>query len=129
MAWPPTIRVKLSSEAAGAISVTPVVVQELTPRELIEQMLATTGKDAARIREILRRGALVSGASRFRWAGWDADLEGLREVLSGFPDSNPSLAFSRERCRRGLVWRSVSPGAAAGNAVAPAVAPAAEFLG
>lgn len=97
---PPTVKVKLSSEAAEAISLTPVVVQELAIRELIEHMLGVAGKDEARIREILLRGTLVSGASRFRWAGWEADSEALREVLATFPDADPSLAFAAERCVR-----------------------------
>ena len=44
MALPPTIRVKLSSEAAESISLTPVVVQELPVRDLIEHMLGVTGQ-------------------------------------------------------------------------------------
>ena len=89
MALPQTVRVKLSSEAAEAISITPVVVQELPIRELVEHMLGVTGKDEARIREFLLRGSLVSGASRFRWAGWEADAEALREVLATLPRSRP----------------------------------------
>jgi hypothetical protein len=100
MALPQTIRVKLSSEAAEAISLTPVVVQELPVRELIEHLLGVTGKDEARIRELLLRGTLVSGASRFRWAGWEAELEGIREVLTTFPDPDPARPFMAERCLR-----------------------------
>ncbi len=100
MALPQTIRVKLSSEAAEAISLTPVVVQELPIRELIEHMLGVAGKDDARIRELLLRGTLVSGASRFRWSGWEADLEGIREVLATFPDPDPARPFTAERCIR-----------------------------
>jgi hypothetical protein len=103
MALPQTIRVKLSSEAAEAISLTPVVSQELATRELIEHMLGITGKDEARIRELLKRGTLVSGASRFRWAGWDADTEGVREVLGTFPDADPSRKFEASRCRRAIL--------------------------
>jgi len=66
----------------------------------MEQLLAVTGKDEARIREILRRGTIVSGASRFRWAGWDAEVDGLRELLAGFPDADPARPFSPERCIR-----------------------------
>ena len=98
-----TVRVKLSSEAAESISLTPVVVQELPVRELIEHMLGLTGKDEARIRELLLRGTLVSGASRFRWAGWDADVEGVREVLATFPDPDPSRPFAAERCVRAIL--------------------------
>ena len=100
MPLPQTVRIKLSSEAAEAISLTPVVVQELPIRELIEHMLGVTGKDEPRLREILVRGSMVSGASRFRWAGWEPDLESLREVLSTFPDADPSLPFAVERCVR-----------------------------
>ena len=56
MALPPTVRVKLSSEAAESIALTPVVVQELPMRELVEHMLGVAGKDEARIREMLLRG-------------------------------------------------------------------------
>ena len=93
MALPPTVRVKLSSEAAESISITPVVVQEMPVGELVEYMLGVTGKDEARIRELLLRGSLVSGASRFRWTGWDAGLENLRELLATFPDPDPSRPF------------------------------------
>src|ERR1035437_4266018 len=86
---PQTVRVKLSSEVAEAISITPVVVQELPVRELIEHMLGITGKDGPRVRELLRRGTLVSGASRFRWVGWEADIEGVRQILAAFPDADP----------------------------------------
>jgi|SRR5581483_11248988 len=103
MPLPPIIPVKLSSEGAGMIAVTPVVVQHLTPGELIEHMLAITGKDEARIREILRRGTLVSGGSRFRWPAWDPDPDGLRELLAAFPDPDPDRPFSADRCVRAIL--------------------------
>ena len=106
MALPPTVRVKLSSEAAESISITPVVVQEMPVRELVEYMLGVTGKDEARIRELLLRGSLVSGASRFRWAGWEADLRTIvRELLATFPDPDPSRAFAAARCARAITAR------------------------
>ena len=100
MPLPHTVKVKLSSEAAEAISLTPVLLQELPLRELVEHMLGVAGKDEPRIREILLRGTLVSGASRFRWAGWDVDLEALRELLATFPDADPSRAFAADQCVR-----------------------------
>jgi hypothetical protein len=100
MALPPSVRVKLSSEAAESISITPVVVREMPVRELVEYMLGVTGKDEGRIRELLLRGNLVSGASRFRWTGWDADLENLRELLATFPDPDPSRGFAATNCTR-----------------------------
>jgi hypothetical protein len=100
MALPPTVRVKLSSEAAGAISITPVVVQELPIRELAGHMLSLAGKDEARLIEILLRGWLVVGASRLRWIGFPVDAKSLREVLESFPDPDPALAFAPARCVR-----------------------------
>ena len=103
MSLPATVRVKLSSEAAESISITRVVVQELALRELVEHMLGISGKDEGRIRELLRRGSLVSGASRFRWTGWDADLAGLRELLATFPDHQPARPFAPEQCVRAVL--------------------------
>lgn len=103
MTLPDTVRVKLSSEAAEYVSLTPVVVQEMPVRELVEHMLGITGKDEARIRDLLLRGTLVSGASRFRWTGWEADGAGLRSLLTTFPDPNPSLPFDPERCVRAVL--------------------------
>jgi hypothetical protein len=100
MALPQTVRVKLSSEAAESITLTPVVVQELPVRELIEHILGVAGKDEARIREILLRGTMVSGASRFRWAGWTVEAAELREVLATFPDADAGRVFAAERCVR-----------------------------
>lgn len=98
MALPHTVRVKLSSEAAEAISLTPVVVQDLPVRELVEHLLGVAGKDEMRIRELLLRGSLVSGASRFRWQGWEQDPESLRELLATFPDPDPTRHFDPEAC-------------------------------
>ncbi len=103
MALPKTVRVKLSSEEAGAISLTPVVVQELPVRDLVEHLLGVTGKDETRIRDLLRRGTLVSGASRFRWAGWEADAESVKDLLAGFPDADPSRPFAAGRCVRAIL--------------------------
>jgi hypothetical protein len=103
MALPETIRVKLSSEDAGAISITPVVVQEMLLRELVEHMLGVVGKDHARVREILIRGSLVSGGSRFRWAGWEPAEDELLGLLATFPDADPSLPFDTGRCARAVL--------------------------
>ena len=108
-ALPETIRVKLSSESAGYVSITPVVVQELPVRELVGHMLGITGKDADRIHELLLRGTLVSGASRFRWTGWDADVAGIRHILAGFPDPEPGRPFDPARCVRATLRTTRQP--------------------
>jgi hypothetical protein len=95
VALPETIRVKISSEAAESLSLTPVVVREMPVRELVQAMLGTAGKDQARIHELLLRGSLVSGASRFRWQGWDADREAIASLLQSFPDADPRRPFAR----------------------------------
>jgi hypothetical protein len=103
MSLPATVRVKLSSEAAEGISITRVVVQDLSVRELVEHMLGVTGKDATRVRELLLRGSLVSGASRFRWTGWEAEIEAVRELLATFPGDDPERAFDSARCVRAVL--------------------------
>src|SRR5215831_4849626 len=103
MPLPPKVRVKLSSEAAEAISITPVVVQELAIRDLMDHILGVTGKDEARIGELLLRGTLVSGASRFRWQGWEADREEVRALLATFPDPDPSRRFLAANCERAIL--------------------------
>src|ERR1700680_3359212 len=100
MPLPSSVRVKLSSEVAESISITPVVLRDIPIRELIEHMIGITGKDEARVHELLLRGTLVSGASRFRWAGWDADRESIRETLASFPDPDPQRRFTPELCIR-----------------------------
>jgi hypothetical protein len=100
MSLPDSVRVKLSSEVAESISITPVVLRDIPIRELIEHMLGITGKDAPRLHELLLRGTLVSGASRFRWAGWDADREAIESLLATFPDPDPQRPFAAERCVR-----------------------------
>ncbi len=99
MALPPTVRVKLSSEAAESISITPVVVQEMPVRELVEYMLGVTGKDEARIRELLLRGSLVSGASRFRWTGWGAVEKICASCWPPFPIPTPRAGSPRRIAR------------------------------
>ena len=100
MPLPTTVRVKLSSEVAESISITPVVVRDIPIRELIEHMIGITGKDEARLHDLLLRGTLVAGASRFRWIGWDADRDAIREALTTFPDPDPDRRFAPELCIR-----------------------------
>ncbi len=103
MALPEKVRVKISSEAAESVSLTSVVVREMPVRELIESMLGVTGKDAARIRELLGRGAVVSGNSRLRWEGWTPEVEEIGALLASFPDPDPSRPFAADFCFRGVL--------------------------
>jgi hypothetical protein len=109
MSLPATVRVKLSSENAEYVSLTPVVVQELPVRDLVEHMLGITGKDEARIHELLLRGTLVSGATRFRWTGWEADADAIRSLLATFPDPDPARPFDSARCVRAILRTTRQP--------------------
>ena len=93
------MKVRISSDAAGAISLTPVVVRELNRDELMDYIVGVCGKDAARIHEVIARGTLVSGASRFRWDGFELPPPELASMLSRFPDPDPARSFTGERCR------------------------------
>ncbi len=98
MPLPETVRVKLSPETAGYLSIEQVVARDMPLRELVEMMLGVAGKDLSRVHELLLRGTLVSGASRLRWLGWDADAVALGELLAGFPDPDPTRPFDSARC-------------------------------
>lgn len=103
MPLPGRIRVKLSSESAGYISLTPVVVQEFSLQQLLEHVVSATGKNTDRIQEVLRRGTLVSGASRLRWEPLGANEGEIAAALSGIPDAEPARPFDRARCLRAVL--------------------------
>jgi len=103
MGLPESLRVKISSEDAGVVSLTPVVARDMPLRELVELMLGAAGKDAARVRELLLRGSFVSGASRFRWQGFDAEPAAIEALLRTFPEDEPGRAFSQRSCVRAVL--------------------------
>jgi hypothetical protein len=106
MALPATIRVKISDEAGGSVSFSPVVTKELAVRDLVEVLvIASGGKSAARIAELLSHGSLVSGASRFRWESFPAAPAALETILGTFPDPDPDRIFQPAQCR-GIVLRA-----------------------
>jgi hypothetical protein len=107
MGLPATIRVKLSSEAAGYVTLTPVVVEEIAFAQLLAEIAGIAGKDAGRIGEILRRGTLVSGATRYRWEGLTLAAAEMESAMALLPEPDPSRAFDRGRCVRAYL---VGPG-------------------
>jgi hypothetical protein len=66
--------------------------------ELVRIMLGVTGKDGDRVREMLARGSLVAGASRFRWSGFESTPDEIVHYLTRFPDSDPAQRFDESRC-------------------------------
>ena len=108
MPVPENVRVKLSSEAAEFVALTPVVVREMPFRELLEHVLSATGPDPARVRDILKRGSLVSGATRFRWQGWESEAEELHAAIAELPQPEPGRPFAAERCQRVVLIASAT---------------------
>ena len=102
MAAPENVRVKLSSEAAGTISLTPVVVRDMPLRELIEEIAAVRGKDAGLIADTLKRGSVTGGATRFRWQPVELSEAELVSALAFLPDDEPARAFDAARCTQAL---------------------------
>lgn len=100
MALPERIRVKISSEAAGAIAFTPVVASELPLVELLEMAASAVGAEPARIQRLLGHGSLVSGASRFRWERIECTLEEVEQALRALPQPEPLRPCAFGRCTR-----------------------------
>ncbi len=98
MTLPSRVRVRISSEAAGQIALTPVIVQEMPVEDLIAILAGPIGPDAARIRDLLARGMIVDGASRFRWEPIHTDDASVQLVLSRLPGPEPSRRFEAARC-------------------------------
>jgi hypothetical protein len=100
MALAPSIQVRISSEAAESVSLTPVVVRDMPIDELLQHLAAAVSSDPERIRGLLKRGSLVSGASRFRWQPFDPPLDDLAQALASLPKSDPSRPFDPSRAVR-----------------------------
>lgn len=99
MALPSVIRVKLSPDEAGAISIRPVVVRDMPIHELMDAIVEQVGKDPARVRRLLESGTLVAGASRYRWQGCSPGPDELEVLLRRYPDPDPERTFAPEHCR------------------------------
>jgi hypothetical protein len=98
MPLPATIRVKYTEEEAEYVSMRPLVQQEFRGAELVEMVLSVTGKDLPRIQQILRSGTVVFHSYRYWWQGFEADSAGLAEILSTYPEADPSRPFRSEEC-------------------------------
>jgi hypothetical protein len=92
------IPVKYTEEEAEYLSVRPVVRQTFQLAELVDMVLGVTGKDPARVQQILRTGTLVFNFYRYWWTGFEADADELGAVLAKFPDADPARVFRAEEC-------------------------------
>ncbi|WP_321473545.1 hypothetical protein [uncultured Paludibaculum sp.] len=108
MALPQQVRVKLSSEAAEYVSLTPVVVQTLPFAELMHHVASAAGPDPVRVREILKRGTLVSGASRFRWEGWLCEEADAEAAVALLPKPEPGRRLDPICCLKATLASSTS---------------------
>jgi len=98
MSLPDTIRVRIFSESVESVGITPVVSQLMVTRDLAATIVAVTGKNPERVREILIRGSFVSGGSRFRWENLVPDPADVEAVLATFPDADPGRPFDPALC-------------------------------
>jgi hypothetical protein len=98
MPLPDTIPVRYTEEEAGYVTVRPIVRQTFRLDELLDMILSVSGKDAARIRQILHSGTVVYHFFRYSWPGFDADEVELSVALTRFPDADPSRPFDPEKC-------------------------------
>lgn len=109
MPLPQTIRVKYTEEEAEYVSIRPLVQQEFRGSELVDMVLSVTGKDPARIQQILRSGTIVFHSYRYWWQGFEADSPALEEILGRYPDPDASRPFRADDCREIILESSGSP--------------------
>jgi hypothetical protein len=95
---PETIPVRYTEEEAGYVTVRPMVRQTFRLDELLDMILSVTGKDPARIRQILHSGTVVYHFYRYLWTGFDADEAELSAALTRFPDADPARPFEGDLC-------------------------------
>lgn len=93
-----TIAVKFSEDLAQYAEIRSVRHQPMTLHELVGLVLATTGKQPARLQEILRRGTCTYNIYRYWWEGLELDAATLAGILGEFPDPEPVRAFCAEAC-------------------------------
>jgi hypothetical protein len=98
MPLPETVPVRYSEEEAGYVSFRPVVRQTFGMHELLDMILSVTGKDIARVKQILRAGTIAFRSYRYWWNGFEPGDAELREALASFPDADPTRAFSADDC-------------------------------
>jgi hypothetical protein len=103
MPFPETILVKYSEEEAEFISMRPLVRQTFRAAELVDMIVAVTGKDPQRVQQILRSGTIVFHSYRYWWQGFDAELGKLAEILAHYPDANPARPFRPEVCTEAIL--------------------------
>ncbi len=98
MPLPETIPVRYTEEEADNFSIRPVKRQTFQLRELVDMILRVTGKDQARVQQILRSGTIVYHFFRYWWQGFESDSAEMTALLAEFPGDEPQRAFRAEDC-------------------------------
>ena len=109
MPLPDVIPVRYTEEEAGYVSFRPVVRQSFRPEQLLDMVLSVTGKDAVRIKQILRSGTVVFHFYRYWWSGFDIDQSELAGLLARFPDPDPSREFRPAECTMVAIESGATP--------------------
>ncbi len=108
MPLPESIPVRFTEEEADYVSIRPVKRQVFRLRELVDMILCVTGRDAARVQQILRTGTVVFHFYRYWWQGIEADAAELGAFLARFPADDPTRAFQPESCTLIVLESSVA---------------------
>jgi hypothetical protein len=103
MPAPEVIPVRRTEEDAGYVSLRPIVRQNFPLRDLLGLVLNVTGKNAARVRQILRSGGVSFHAYRYTWEGFPIEEAEVEALLASFPGPEPSRAFRAEACTAALI--------------------------
>jgi hypothetical protein len=110
---PEAIPIRFTEEEAGYLSVRPVRRQTFRLHELVDMVLRVTGRDAERIRQVLRSGTVVYHDYRYWWEGFEVGAAELAAVLERFPRPEPGRQFDAAACT-GVVFESGGPRGAGG---------------
>jgi hypothetical protein len=93
MPLPPQIAVRYAEDDAGYVSMRPVVKQTFLLAELTDMVVSVVGKDAERVRQIFRTGTVRYNGYRYWWEPLAGELPEFAELLTPFPDDDPSRSF------------------------------------
>lgn len=99
MPLPETIPVRYTEEEADNFSIRPVKRQTFRLRELVDMILRVTGKDQARVQQILKSGTLVYHF--FDTGGRDLRLMPLNSphCFRNFPEMTRGARFAPKDAR------------------------------
>jgi hypothetical protein len=93
MSLPELIPVRYAEDAAGYLSMRPVVNQTFRLNELADMVVSVVGKDPERVEQILHTGAVVYNGYHYWWDPIPADLSEVTTLVKSFPDDDPARSF------------------------------------